>query len=153
MKTQVGFDVILLDSKLFPLTDNNSATGVDFWRSTRKVIAVSCASYEKLVGVVSGEELSQEADDVINLELPCKKVKKSDNITLSDVNKNINKNWILSESVFHLLIICLRMHHMQVYGSLSNCVLLLSTHCCLSNMCDNTERTVPVVLYALFLDA
>ena len=38
VKTQVGFDVILLDSKLFPLTDNNSATGVDFWRSTRKVI-------------------------------------------------------------------------------------------------------------------
>lgn len=55
--------------------DNNSTTGVDLWRSTGKVIAVSRASYEKLVGVVSGEEFSQEADDEINGEPPRKKIR------------------------------------------------------------------------------
>lgn len=41
IKKQVGFDVILLDSKLYPLIANESTAGIDFWKSNRKIIATS----------------------------------------------------------------------------------------------------------------
>ena len=33
---QVGFPAVLLDSKCFPLIKNDSTSGVEFWKSTRK---------------------------------------------------------------------------------------------------------------------
>ena len=59
VKHQVGFDVVLLDCKLFPLIENEAMSCPDFWKSTRKIIAASRSMYEKLVGVSAGEELSQ----------------------------------------------------------------------------------------------
>ena len=76
VKKQVGFEVVLLDSKLYPVTDNESTSGPEFWRSTRKRIAASRASYEKLVGMSVGDELSQLDDDVVITEPPSKRVKK-----------------------------------------------------------------------------
>ena len=46
VRKQIGLDVVLLDSKLFPIMDNESTSGAEFWHSTRKIIAVSRASYE-----------------------------------------------------------------------------------------------------------
>ena len=60
VQEQVGFEVILLDSKLFPLLDNDATTGVDFWKSTRKIIAASRSLYEKLGGITPGTEFSNE---------------------------------------------------------------------------------------------
>lgn len=61
---QIGLDAVLLDSKLFPIMDNESTSGAKFWYSTRKIIAVSRASYEKLSGIAAGEELCHVEDDV-----------------------------------------------------------------------------------------
>lgn len=73
---------------------------------------MSCTRYEKLVGVVTCEELYQGADDVINLEPPCKKMKKSD----TDINEDsVSKSLSFVDNIK-------RMHHMQVNGSLTNCV-------------------------------
>lgn len=47
---QANIDVVLLDSKCYPILDNDSTTGESFWRSTRKVLAASKAVYEKLTG-------------------------------------------------------------------------------------------------------
>ena len=59
VKRQVGFYVVLLDCKLFPLIESESTSFPDFWKSTCKIIAASRSTYEKLVGVSAGEELSQ----------------------------------------------------------------------------------------------
>ena len=75
VKKQIGFEVVLLDSKLFPIADNDSTSGPKFWRSTRKVIAAKRIIYEKLVGRSVGEELSQLEDDDISTGPPNKKVK------------------------------------------------------------------------------
>ena len=64
VQKQIGLEVVLLDSKLFPIMDNNSTSEAAFWCSTRKIIAVSRASYEKLSGNAVGEELGQVKDDV-----------------------------------------------------------------------------------------
>jgi len=74
VKRQVGFEVVLLDSKLFPVIDNESTSGPEFWRSTRKIIAVSRATYEKLTGMSAGNELIQIDEDV-DIEPPHKKAK------------------------------------------------------------------------------
>ena len=50
VKRQVGFEVVLLDSKLFPVIPNDSTSGPDFWKSTWKIIAASRLMYEKLTG-------------------------------------------------------------------------------------------------------
>ena len=42
---QVDLDVILLDSKCYPLLENESTSGETFWRSTRKVQAASRSIY------------------------------------------------------------------------------------------------------------
>ena len=41
VKQQLGVDVILLDSKCFRLYDNDSTSGIGFWKSTRKILAAS----------------------------------------------------------------------------------------------------------------
>ena len=47
---QVDLDVILLDSKCYPLLENESTSGETFWRSTRKVLAASRSIYCRLTG-------------------------------------------------------------------------------------------------------
>ena len=47
---QVGFPVILLDSKCYPLSDNSGTTGIDFWKSSRKILTASKSLYEEITG-------------------------------------------------------------------------------------------------------
>ena len=47
---QVGVDVVLLDSKGYPLLENDSTSVESFWRGTRKVLAANRAIYGKLTG-------------------------------------------------------------------------------------------------------
>lgn len=47
---QGGFDVVLLDSKCFPILDTDTTTTTDFWKSNRKVLAASRSLYTKLTG-------------------------------------------------------------------------------------------------------
>ena len=44
VSSNVGYDVILLDSKCYPLLDNSVTTSIDFWKSTRKILAASKSS-------------------------------------------------------------------------------------------------------------
>ena len=84
VRKQIGLEVILLDSKLFPIMDD-STSGSEFWRLTREIIAVSRASYEKLSATVVGNELSQVEDDV---QPPSKRSKSCD---LSEKFEVLNK--------------------------------------------------------------
>ena len=70
---EVGFKVILLDSKLYPLIANESTAGIDSWKSTHKIIATSRAAFEKIVGKSQIEELSQAGEEVIIVEPQTKK--------------------------------------------------------------------------------
>ena len=56
-RKQLGFSVILLDSTLFPITESESTSSSEFWKSTRKIIAVSMSAYEKAGGVLPENEL------------------------------------------------------------------------------------------------
>ena len=109
VKMQVGFEVILLDSKLFPLLDNESTSGVEFWRSTRKIIAASRTTYEKLAGVPD-QELSRADEDIATT--PCKKIKSSECNEKIDVIIEkldfLNKNLTFVENVKKLFecVIC-----------------------------------------------
>ena len=47
---QVDFEVVLLDSKGYPLLDNNSTSGESFWKSTRKILAANKQLYRKVTG-------------------------------------------------------------------------------------------------------
>ena len=91
VKDQLGFEVVHLDSKLFPITENESTCGSEFWRSTQKVIAANCVSYEKLVGVTVGEELNQlDEDDDVTTEPPSKRVKNANNY-YEDVSEKVDE--------------------------------------------------------------
>ena len=57
VQKQLGFSVILLDSKLFPITESETTSSSEFWKSTRKIIAVSISAYEKAGGVLPKNEL------------------------------------------------------------------------------------------------
>lgn len=47
---QVGFEVVLLDSKCYPVLHITSTVEFDFWKSSRKILAASKACFEKLTG-------------------------------------------------------------------------------------------------------
>ena len=49
---QVGFEVVFLDSKCYPILHNDATTVLEYWKSTRKILAASKAAYEKLTGKV-----------------------------------------------------------------------------------------------------
>lgn len=49
----VGFDVILLDCKCYPLLDNASTSSIEFWKSTRKILAASKNVFQKLSGTTA----------------------------------------------------------------------------------------------------
>ena len=75
VKREVGFSVILLDSKLYPLIDSEATSGLDYWKSTRKIIAAPRSIYERLVGKSPAEEISQLDEDVVVVDQPAKKIK------------------------------------------------------------------------------
>ena len=75
VKNQVGFEAILLDSKLYPLIVNDSTSGLDYWKSSRKIIATSRTVYEKIVGKSPAEELSQVDEEVVIVKPLVKKVR------------------------------------------------------------------------------
>lgn len=72
VKNQVGFEVISLDSKLYPLIANDSTSGLDYWKSTRKIIDTSRAVFEKIVGKSLVEVIDE---DVVIVEPQAKKVR------------------------------------------------------------------------------
>ena len=56
--------VVLLDSKCYPLLDNESTNGEAFWKSTQKVLAANRDLYNKLT--------SQRTDlEVASIDLTC----------------------------------------------------------------------------------
>lgn len=67
VKTQVGFDVVLLDSKLYKLLNNDSMSGPDYMG---KIIAAKHAMYERLVGVSGGSSGVPDDDNVVVVEPP-----------------------------------------------------------------------------------
>ena len=58
----VGFDVILLDSKCYPLLDNAATSVVSFWRSTRKILAASKSIFQKVSG--GSVDLKRARDEI-----------------------------------------------------------------------------------------
>lgn len=118
VKRQVGFDVVLLDSKLFPVIDGESTSGPEFWRSTRKIIAVSRSSYEKLTGVPAGNELSQIDEDVVT-EPPRKKIKADTSI--------ISKFDAIEKK---LDVIDRKLSFLENMKKVFECVICRSTVCC-----------------------
>ena len=48
---QLGFQAVLLDCQCYPLMSNESTSGIDFWKSTRKILAASKSLYEKVTGI------------------------------------------------------------------------------------------------------
>ena len=80
VKAQVGFDTILLDSKLYPVIDNDATSGIEFWKSTRKIMAASRSLYERLGGVPSSEEFFNQVDDAeVEILEPSNKKRKTAN--------------------------------------------------------------------------
>lgn len=75
MKHEVGFGIILLDSKLYPLIDSEATSWLEYWKSIRKIIAASQSIYERLVGKSPAEEISQLDEDVVVVDQPAKRIK------------------------------------------------------------------------------
>ena len=50
VSSTVGYDVILLDSKCYPLLDNTATTELDYWKLTRKILAAKKSSYADITG-------------------------------------------------------------------------------------------------------
>ena len=50
IKEEVGFDIVLINTKCSKILDNDATRGIDFWKSSRKVLAVSSERCEKMFG-------------------------------------------------------------------------------------------------------
>ena len=78
VRQQVGFPVTLLDSKCFPIMENETTNAMDFWKSNRKILAASSSLYSKLTGSstnpdrAKGEIDLTHSDDEL-LESPARK--------------------------------------------------------------------------------
>ena len=80
MAEQVGFAVILLDSKCYALSSNSGTSGTDFWKSTRRILAASKSLYEQLSGHDSGVEHAE-----VELTQPSSKKPRKDTCTLVEI--------------------------------------------------------------------
>lgn len=128
VKMQVGFEVILLDSKLFPLLDNESTAGVEFWRSMRKIIAVSRTTYLLKLAGVPGQELSHVDTDEDIATTPCKKIKSSQSEKIDGIIEKLdflNKNLTFVENIKKLSE-CVT--YMQIYSFITKGIQLLSVY-------------------------
>lgn len=59
---QVGFEALLLDSKCYPLLANEGTSGIEFWKSTRKILGSSKSVYEKVSGSSANVNIEQAID-------------------------------------------------------------------------------------------
>ena len=75
VKEQVGFEVVLLDSKCYPILSNEDTSIPDFWRSTRKIIAASQQAYEKLGGIPPEMDLCKQMEERDESEPPKKRAR------------------------------------------------------------------------------
>ena len=50
VRQQVSFEIVLLDSKCFPILENDATASIDFWKYNRKILAASKSLYTKLTG-------------------------------------------------------------------------------------------------------
>ena len=50
VKQQVGYDVVLLDSKCYLILDDDTSQGVEFWKSSHKILAASKSVYTSMKG-------------------------------------------------------------------------------------------------------
>lgn len=57
----IGFDVILMDSKCYPLMNSDGTSGSGFWKSTQKILAASRSLFEKLTSVSSNADITDRA--------------------------------------------------------------------------------------------
>ena len=66
VKEETGYEVILLDSKCYPVLSNDTTNSVEYWKSTRKILAASETLYQKLKG--TSTDLSKaDIDQIIDL--------------------------------------------------------------------------------------
>ena len=88
---EVGFQVVLLDSKCYPILDGEASGKVAFWKSTRKILAALKSLYEQLVGEtadlmkaardaesVKTTDLQDDDNEVQEIQTPPFKKKKLD---------------------------------------------------------------------------
>ena len=92
---QVGFQAILLDSKCYPLLSNESTSGVDFWRSTRKILAASRAVYEKVTGIDPSKDVIGQALDLPDSESSPKRRRVE--VTDPDVPSSVDTKLIIDK--------------------------------------------------------
>ena len=107
VKEQVGFEVILLDSKCYPLFASEETSDPDFWRSSRKVVAASKARFEKLGGVptettstdlpkrMAEELLGTDHDDEGVTDLPILKGKGKGKMATREISEESKKRQVL----------------------------------------------------------
>lgn len=62
----IGFPAILLDSKCFPLMKNESTSGLEFWKSTRKILAASAALWQQVSGQTIGVNPADQAQGAVD---------------------------------------------------------------------------------------
>ena len=68
VQQQIGFDVVLLDNKCFPIMENDSTSVIDFWKSNRKVLAASKDLYIKLTGSSADPKHARKEIDLTNID-------------------------------------------------------------------------------------
>ncbi len=103
VEQQVGFSVVLLDSKCFPIMENSATSALDFWKSNRKILAASKDLYNKLTGCSADPKHARHEIDVIRIQdddvavLPMKRRKGClDSSSVSSIDSN-KLNRILEE--------------------------------------------------------
>ena len=67
VKDEVGFDVTLVNTKCNQIGDSDATRGLDFWKSSRKVLAVHSQMFDKAFGkkkaYSAAIDLTQDEDD------------------------------------------------------------------------------------------
>ena len=110
IKEQVGFEVVLLDSKCYPVMINDITSDPDYWKGTRKVIAARRSNYEKLGGVPSEMDWvkcmeDQDSGDQEDTESPTKKRRcgKSKGKNVSSKGKNVSGGGVTQDELLQRL--------------------------------------------------
>jgi hypothetical protein len=141
VRSQLGFEVVLLDCKLYPIANTEATSGKEYWKSTRKIIAASRSLYERLGGVPPDAALAmREGDDIVLVGPSAKKAKKNDDnfpekTSLEDIHKKLDSigskvsfNDNLRKT-FECVII------MSFGGAHAHCGTLLSKNCWVQAVC------------------
>ena len=79
-----------MDSKLYPLTESESTSGIEFCKSTRKIIAASRTTYEKSSGCSAGSEISLAQFDDNDLTEPLHKRSEVEYIELGKLDRIVD---------------------------------------------------------------